>query len=33
VLPIPDQPGFGLVTYDARDPDTKFPGWCRRILQ
>jgi arylsulfatase A-like enzyme len=25
VLPIPDQPGFGLVTYDARDPDTKFP--------
>jgi hypothetical protein len=25
VLPIPDQPSFGLVTYDARDPDTKFP--------
>jgi hypothetical protein len=25
VLPVPDQPGFGLVTYDARDPDTKFP--------
>jgi arylsulfatase A-like enzyme len=25
VLPIPDQPTFGLVTYDARDPDTKFP--------
>lgn len=24
VLPIPDQPGFGLVTYDARDPDTSF---------
>lgn len=25
VLPIPDQLGFGLVTYDARDPDTRFP--------
>src|ERR1700729_2337596 len=25
VLPIPDQPGFGLVTYDAKDPDTRFP--------
>ena len=25
VLPIPDQPSFGLVTYDAKDPDTKFP--------
>jgi hypothetical protein len=25
VLPVPDQPSFGLVTYDARDPDTKFP--------
>jgi hypothetical protein len=25
VLPIPDQPSFGLVTYDARDPDTRFP--------
>ena len=25
VLPIPDLPSFGLVTYDARDPDTKFP--------
>jgi hypothetical protein len=25
VLPIPDQPSFGLVTYDARDPDTSFP--------
>ena len=24
VPPIPDQPGFGLVTYDARDPDAKF---------
>lgn len=24
-LPIPDQPSFGLVTYDARDPDTSFP--------
>jgi arylsulfatase A-like enzyme len=25
VLPIPDQPSFGLVTYDAKDPDTSFP--------
>jgi hypothetical protein len=25
VLPIPDQPSFGLVTYDARGPDTSFP--------
>ena len=25
VVPVPDQPSFGLVTYDARDPDTKFP--------
>src|SRR5271156_1611087 len=25
VLPIPDQPRTGLVTYDAKDPDTKFP--------
>jgi arylsulfatase A-like enzyme len=25
VLPIPDQPHVGLTTYDARDPDTKFP--------
>ncbi len=25
VLPIPDQPRMGLVTYDAKDPDTKFP--------
>ncbi|HEY2647091.1 MAG TPA: arylsulfatase, partial [Candidatus Acidoferrales bacterium] len=25
VLPIPDQPRAGLVTYDAKDPDTKFP--------
>jgi arylsulfatase A-like enzyme len=25
VLPIPDQPRKGLVTYDAKDPDTKFP--------
>jgi arylsulfatase A-like enzyme len=24
VLPIPDQPSFGLVTYDAKDPDTRF---------
>ena len=25
VLPIPDQPHVGLITYDAKDPDTKFP--------
>jgi arylsulfatase A-like enzyme len=25
VLPIPDQPRTGLITYDAKDPDTKFP--------
>ena len=26
VLPIPDQPCTGLVTYDAKDPDTKYPA-------
>jgi len=25
VLPIPDRPYTGLVTYDAKDPDTTFP--------
>ena len=25
VLPIPDRPRVGLVTYDAKDPDTVFP--------
>ncbi len=25
VLPIPDRPRSGLVTYDAKDPDTSFP--------
>jgi arylsulfatase A-like enzyme len=25
VLPIPHRPHTGLVTYDAKDPDTKFP--------
>jgi arylsulfatase A-like enzyme len=25
VLPIPDRPYTGLVTYDAKDPDTSFP--------
>src|SRR5262245_53795520 len=25
VLPIPDQPHVGLTTYDAKDPDTKYP--------
>ena len=24
-LPIPESPGWGLTTYDAKDPDTKFP--------
>jgi arylsulfatase A-like enzyme len=26
VLPIPDRPHVGLTTYDAKDPDTRFPG-------
>ena len=25
VLPVPDRPYEGLVTYDAKDPDTSFP--------
>ncbi|HIK17382.1 MAG TPA: arylsulfatase [Leptolyngbyaceae cyanobacterium M33_DOE_097] len=25
VLPIPEQPYVGLTTYDAKDPDTKYP--------
>jgi arylsulfatase A-like enzyme len=25
VLPIPDRPSAGLITYDAKDPDTSFP--------
>src|SRR3990172_7827977 len=25
VLPIPDRPYTGLITYDAKDPDRKFP--------
>jgi arylsulfatase A-like enzyme len=25
VLPMPDRPNGGLVTYDAKDPDTAFP--------
>ena len=25
MLPIPDRPSPGLTTYDAKDPDTKFP--------
>ena len=24
-LPIPDLPYSGLITYDAKDPDTSFP--------
>ena len=26
VLPIPDEPYAGFVTYDATDPDTSFPA-------
>ncbi len=26
VLPIPDRPRTGLVTYDAKDPETKYPA-------
>lgn len=25
VLPIPDQPYIGLTTYDAKNPETKYP--------
>ncbi len=25
VLPIPDAPRTGPITYDAKDPETKFP--------
>jgi arylsulfatase A-like enzyme len=25
VLPVPDRPHEGLITYDAKDPDTSFP--------
>ena len=25
MLPIPDRPASGLMTYDAKDPDTAFP--------
>src|SRR4029453_6497166 len=25
ILPIPHRPHTGLVTYDAKDPDTSFP--------
>lgn len=24
-LPVPDRPWTGLITYDAKDPDSKFP--------
>ena len=24
-LPIPSKPRTGLITYDAKDPDTKYP--------
>jgi arylsulfatase len=26
ILPIPDRPRVGLITYDAKDPDTSFPA-------
>ena len=26
VLPIPDPQYVGLTTYDAKDPDTKYPS-------
>src|SRR5439155_6401025 len=26
ILPIPDRQHVGLTTYDAKDPDTKFPA-------
>ena len=25
ILPVPDIPQVGLTTYDAKDPDTKYP--------
>ncbi|HEV2919611.1 MAG TPA: hypothetical protein VG673_10260, partial [Actinomycetota bacterium] len=25
ILPIPDRPQVGLVTYDAKDPATRYP--------
>ena len=25
ILPIPDQPHTELITFDAKDPETKFP--------
>ena len=25
ILPIPDKQHVGVTTYDAKDPDTKFP--------
>ena len=27
VLPIPSKPRVGLITYDAKDPDTHFPRY------
>ena len=26
ILPIPDIPHVGLTTYDAKDPDTRYPS-------
>jgi hypothetical protein len=25
ILPIPSQPRTGLITYDAKDPENKYP--------
>jgi arylsulfatase len=25
ILPLPDRPRTGLITYDAKDPETKYP--------
>ncbi|MDD9372312.1 MAG: hypothetical protein PV358_19480 [Acidimicrobiales bacterium] len=33
MLPIPDRPHVGLITYDAEDPDTAFPAiGIRQVL-
>ena len=31
VLPIPDRAHVGLTTYDAKDPDTKYPPIALRL--
>ena len=30
-LPIPDPQWVGVTTYDAKDPDTKFPPIARSV--